>query len=403
MNSDIADPAATLPAGLEAAPPAPQPVIYEVSLKVQKRLAGRFDAWLKGHVDTMLGLPGFIDAEIEPREAGHRHVLRVVRYRLVDRQALDDYFAQHASEMRADGVARFGNRFSAERRILEGPAATAMLCANCGHALGGRYCSACGQDSHSNVMSLTELIGDFAGDILSLDSRFLRSVRPLLWRPGFLTNEYLDGRRSRYIPPLRLYLFISVVFFFLLSIALVGTTWFDFDSAAASAPGGQLHFRIDKPELANKPPWVRRLAEQAMAYNERPQAFFSAAISRLPTAMFILLPVFALFLKILYVRRRRYYVEHLIFSFHYHAVVFLAAILYLASYGLAEHFGLTSITNNLAGFLWLYLTIYLIVAMRNVYRQGWFKTLTKWSVLACFYGVAMCIALAIALTSTLLA
>lgn len=387
MNTDVAaGPASPVPAGIEAAPPAPQPIIYEVSLRVQARIAPRFDDWLKGHVDKMLSLPGFIDAEVEPREAGRRHVLRVVRYRLADRQALDNYFAQHASEMRADGVARFGNRFSAERRILEASAATAVLCANCGHALGGRYCSACGQDAHSNVMSLTELLRDFAGDILSLDSRFLRSVRPLLWQPGFLTNEYLDGRRSRYIPPLRLYVFISVSFFFLLSLMSANLPWAQPNNAPAV--NIQTPQEIQK-KISKEPAFVQNLVRHGLLLRSNPHAFWSGLISKLPTVMFVLLPLFALVLKLLYIRRRRYYVEHLIFSLHYHALVFLAAILFLAVYEAAEHFGWTSINNHLGFAIWLYLTAYLIVAMRRVYRQSWFKTLVKFLLLAFIDGLAL--------------
>lgn len=95
-------------------------VVYEVNLDVEAAIAPAFRVWLGQHVREMLALPGFVSAEIlhdepapdtEPRSWS-------VRYRLCDRLALQHYFEQHAAQMRADGLQRFGQRFTASRRIL---------------------------------------------------------------------------------------------------------------------------------------------------------------------------------------------------------------------------------------------------------------------------------------------
>ncbi len=93
-------------------------VIYEVNLHIAKAVADRFADWLPGHVEEMLALPGFIDAVIAREEADDSSVAWSVRYRLQNRQALDDYFAEHAERMRADGIERFGEHMHASRRIL---------------------------------------------------------------------------------------------------------------------------------------------------------------------------------------------------------------------------------------------------------------------------------------------
>jgi len=95
-------------------------VIYEVNLDVDAAIADAFLAWLRGHVAAILELPGFVAAEISAAEDPPPGRLRwCVHYRLRDRAALQDYFDRHAAAMRGDGVARFGARFSATRRILE--------------------------------------------------------------------------------------------------------------------------------------------------------------------------------------------------------------------------------------------------------------------------------------------
>ena len=86
-------------------------------------------------------------------------------------------------------------------------------CLNCGARLRGQYCGDCGQRATSRLISLWELLRDGFGDLLDLDSRLWQTLRPLLIRPGLLTLDYLQGRRARYMPPFRMYLVLSVVFF----------------------------------------------------------------------------------------------------------------------------------------------------------------------------------------------
>ena len=97
-------------------------VIYEVTLHVQAGIADEYAGWLRGHVREMLGLPGFLDASVarqrEPAPADGE-VVFCCRYRLVDAGALQAYLREHAPRMRADGVARFGERFRASRRVLD--------------------------------------------------------------------------------------------------------------------------------------------------------------------------------------------------------------------------------------------------------------------------------------------
>ncbi|MFS8544177.1 MAG: DUF3667 domain-containing protein, partial [Limnochordales bacterium] len=79
-------------------------------------------------------------------------------------------------------------------------------CLDCGAPLTGRLCANCGQPAGDAQLSLRKLLGELADEYLNVDSRFFRSIVPLLVRPGFLTREYLQGRRTRYVRPLRLYL-----------------------------------------------------------------------------------------------------------------------------------------------------------------------------------------------------
>ncbi|KFN46696.1 DUF3667 domain-containing protein [Arenimonas metalli] len=93
-------------------------------------------------------------------------------------------------------------------------AAPARRCQNCGEALLGEHCYACGQPTKGLVRHFSSIIGDFMDSVFELDSRILRTLGPLLFRPGYLSDEYFAGRRVRYVSPVRLFVFLSLFAFF---------------------------------------------------------------------------------------------------------------------------------------------------------------------------------------------
>ena len=86
-------------------------------------------------------------------------------------------------------------------------------CQNCGAALHGPYCAACGQHDVDYHRSLWPILEDALEGFLHIDGKFFRTVRLLFTRPGFLTQEFNAGRRVAYTQPLRLYIFASLLFF----------------------------------------------------------------------------------------------------------------------------------------------------------------------------------------------
>ena len=103
------------------------------------------------------------------------------------------------------------------------------LCLNCGTALKGPFCHYCGQPDKNLMRFFPALLREMLEDFVDFDSRFMRTIKPLLFRPGKLTRDYLDGLRFRYVPPLRLYIFSSLVLFFLVAMFAVDTIQFASD------------------------------------------------------------------------------------------------------------------------------------------------------------------------------
>ena len=200
-------------------------VLYEVNLDADAAIEGPFDTWLRDHIADVLQFDGFLSAEILGDDtATDGRIRRIVQYRLRNQAALDAYLRDHAPRMRTQGVEKFGERYTAERRVLAHReefirgAFSTENCLNCGEVLRGQHCSHCGQRAKVRVLSLGTLLRDLLGDITNFDSRIWRTLKPLAFSPGTLTVEYLRGRRTHYSPPFRMYLILSVAFFLLTTL-----------------------------------------------------------------------------------------------------------------------------------------------------------------------------------------
>jgi hypothetical protein len=120
---------------------------------------------------------------------------------------------------------------------------------------------------------------------------------------------------------------------------------------------------------------------------------FQAFLQQIPKVMFLMLPVYALLLKLLYVRRQRFFVEHFIFALHVHAFMFAVFLLEV----------IVRKVPVLPGLIWLWIPIYSLIAMKTVYGQGWVKTGLKWFALGNAYLVVLSFGVVLGLTMAVLA
>lgn len=381
---------------------------------------------------------------------------RVVRYRLRDKQSLNRYLEKDAARMRDEAVQRFGERFEASRRIWQArPQETAgelvvpetgyKRCMNCGSALIGLFCSNCGQRDRRRPPTLWELISPAFDDIFEHDSRFWRSLWPLMFRPGFLTREFGEGRRAAYLPPVRMYLVISIVFFLMASFDVsiqgdgfevgmgLGEDAPITESAATSySPPGlagddspkarEPRFRIedDDAEVAPDPATVDvndgvwsgfdaeleafrvELKQRTDRIKQNPTVFLTQLLDNIPTMMFVFLPLVAFVLMLLYPLSGKRYVEHVVFAVHYHSFFFLEVIILIALAPMTRY-GITVLDVSwglLTAVVVIWTPIYLFKAMRRVYGQGFFVTLLKYLMLGFAYLFSLLLTVLVGLLYT---
>jgi hypothetical protein len=381
-------------------------------------------------------------------------------------------------------------------------------CENCHQKLDGPFCANCGQSSDSTLKYFWVVIMHLLDDIFSFDSRASRTLWPLITRPAFLTNEYFAGRRVHYVPPLRLYLFISIVFFITLKFfvtaddgsgininnkeevttqvkahikqleternslnkstlesteelaeitrlnedvakfnnyladlnreytsgqnkqlikivrELVELEFDKAEDALSSKEQERLDTLVDKrikvlkgdliseeltignnedgslsfdflSEEKNKKlnEFSKELTEKAeKAFNSDTGPLIDQVIGKLPQLMFILLPLFAVLLKVMFIFSKRLYMEHLTVALHSHSFIFitvlLSEVIELSGGSLATtHPDFANFSGQIAGVLYFWIPIYLFIMQKRVYKQGYFFTLVKFGIIGTIYSM----------------
>jgi len=290
-------------------------------------------------------------------------------------------------------------------------------CRNCDAPLVGEYCSQCGQREGRGDIRFSEAMADLAGDFIAWDSRIWRTLIPLLFRPGFLTAEFMAGRRAHYVAPLRLYLIIS----FILFLVLTFTTAFSTGGPIVTVDSGaqqlfdpndlgvldELDMDIDIEELAqgnsmdgetvnidladeDSPVWLQKLDERMegnAANLEDSGDFVQELVEYLPQMMFLLLPIFAVLLKICYLGSPYHYLQHLVFSLNYHSFAFLLYLIALLLERVGAHFD---------GMVLLVLLLYLPIGLWRAYGSGIGGAIGKSLLIYFSYGILLILAFAAA-------
>ena len=344
-------------------------------------------------------------------------------------------------------------------------------CENCGAELQGHWCAQCGQPAIEYRRSFRYVVADLLNEFLNWDSKFFTTIALLILKPWRLTNEFLAGKRVRYVNPLRLYLLASILFFFAVNY---GTKGIHFDPSkldakdraelesdlkdadlppearkkleellresspspapsplaneasppvAPTAPSnaaspqpvestneqkkygkiGERPFVVFDESKSSTPfeRWIEARAKEKMGEKGTKMGLFiSTLFSNLPYMMLCCIPLFAFVLKVLYIRRRIFYIDHLIYALHIHTFFYAGIMLIvLATIGL-NRFAPSAIAGWLIALLWIAFVTQIFLSIRYVYRQGWFFSIFKFLFGGFVYLIVLLAALAITFFAT---
>ena len=352
-------------------------------------------------------------------------------------------------------------------------------CQNCGTELTGPHCAQCGQAAIDYRRSFRHVIVDVLDSFLNWDSKFFATIGLLIVKPWRLTNEFLAGKRVRYLHPLRLYLLASILFFFAINYGAKGLRLEPgkISDKSRTAIAGAVAEKRDEIEAElnkeNLSADDRKKAQEALDYltkpspsattaaeqqpsptitptasptqpaqtasppdsgkrtygpvNERPFLVFDGdtksstpferwletrakekmgehgtkmglfivtLFSNLPYMMFCCIPLFAFVLKVLYIRRHIFYIDHLVYALHIHTFLYTGIMLIvLATMGL-NRVAPPSLAGWIIALLWILFVVQIFLSIRRVYRQGWFMSTLKFLVGGFAYLIVLFLALA---------
>ena len=325
-------------------------------------------------------------------------------------------------------------------------------CLNCNIHVKGRYCHRCGQENIEPKETIWHLVTHFFQDITHFDGKFFIMLKMLVLKPGFLTKEYMLGRRASYVNPVRMYIFTSA-FFFLIFFNFFNDKATGFNPSTTNV-NGKTFAQVEKmdsaafadftrainrddvkkdtpmtrAEIKNyfdnviekkllvlpyqskahydsllqkgtiKHNWIMRqvfykLFEMSEKYQHDPRGLFNVfkekLLHSLPQMLFLSLPLIALVLNLLYFRRKQfYYVNHAIFSIHLYIFIFIVLLVTFSLSYLNEQTG-WGIFSFINALLYLGIFFYTYKAMRRFYEQRRLKTILKYLLLLVSFYILM--------------
>jgi hypothetical protein len=301
-------------------------------------------------------------------------------------------------------------------------------CENCGTKLQGPFCHACGQHDFEFHRSFGHVLLEALENFFHFDAKFFRNIVTLLFRPGQLTADFNAGKRAAQMPPFRLYLFVSVLFFFLSFLssghdasefaAPIITSEGKLDSsrsledaakvisdelrkqappapaqaARARSPADQPHRQEIAPGVnltlheKNDTALERFITEKGRQAFAHPRELKESFLHAIPRMLLFCLPLFAVITRVLFHGAGQVYLQHLVLALHFHTFIYLFLLFRSGWVGLADLAHLGGWVSFASG---LWLTLYPFLMFRRLFAGSWKSTIAKTLAFALAYALTL--------------
>lgn len=274
-------------------------------------------------------------------------------------------------------------------------------CQNCSQPLDDTmdFCPNCGQKALPEHLTVKYLFYEFINNLFSFDSKIFNTVKFLIYKPSFLSSEFISGRRIGYINPVQLFIFSSTIYFLVNSFMFLKEETND-DSFVTFTDGDQ-KIRVDSLNIEQADSlyiikdgessdtinnsYIGKFLQSGQDFNSMDKESQNEKISRnISYSVFLLMPLFAFYLGWLFKRKKQRYLENIIFSLHFHAFYFVVGVVFLL---------LDKLLTGDAETLILLISVitYLLVAAKRFYGFSWFSTSARFVGLVLIYGITVSI------------
>ncbi len=295
-------------------------------------------------------------------------------------------------------------------------------CPNCHEPFSGNhqnYCNNCGQENHTHKLPVSHFVLELIESLTHFDTKFFQTFKDLVWKPGLVIKNYNDDKRARYLPPIRIYFFMSFIFFIILSYTYQSKVESQSETIGNAlkketevAPENS-NFKINNNDVASQylalknvhnltlsqVDSVNKAQNKSMNWQDKRilislikvrngeltfTEIYHRFIKYFSYALFILMPLFALLLQLFYHKRNYFYAEFLVFSIYFHTVIFGALSINLP---LQKLFDFQNKPLNII--LAVVLPVYLYFSLKRVFSNSFLKTLYKTALISLIYFICL--------------
>ena len=326
--------------------------------------------------------------------------------------------------------------FNKTSKPKESPDEVIMVCQNCETEFKGNFCPHCGQSTKEFNKPFRILIYDFTGTLFAFDTRFFNTLRTIFTKPGKFSNEYMEGKRARYMKPFQFYVFVSFVFFLLLSIqtgrfidvdrftslgieqdsitndTLISaddTEWFVIGTTSDSLlPDSTKLEKVTKTSIISAAdlakaktsltnqllekditPVEKRFIQNTLYMLNYPDAFLVKLYKYLSWSFFLVMPIFAFWLWLFFHKQRPFYADHFIYSLVAHSTTFL-----IFSVIITIKLMFPDKIITLENYLYWLIPIYVWLGMKKYYGRSITRTTVNFLILGFIYTFSITITVA---------
>lgn len=266
-----------------------------------------------------------------------------------------------------------------------------ITCKNCESLFEGHFCPNCGQSVKDFDRPFSVLFFDILANMWAFDTRVFKTLKSLLFKPGEMALDYVNGRRARYMPPFRLYIFISFIFFLLLNISATNRVNKEWDLLTVKERGDTLTsnrnsvISITRESNDGDSKTSRDLIDEIESNKEY---YVSKFFTTLSWSLFIMMPLYASFLWLLFRKRHKYFLGHFIFAINQHSFLFIIFIILLI-----VNFIFPNKTVYPENWLLILFPVYIVSGCRKLYFEKWKKIVFRSFTAIFLYMIVMLFAI----------
>lgn len=290
-----------------------------------------------------------------------------------------------------------------------------IQCKNCDTVFIGNYCPNCGQSIKDFERPFGFLFFDLMGNIFAFDTRFWKTFKAVLFKPGTLSMEYVKGHRVRYMPPFRFYVFVSFVFFMLLNINVstkmkskrenlsnnLSASEGSVNSDSAKIEVGVLDINFFDAKVVDSLSEGRSVGNESVENSSNsidierisryPEVYVARMFKYLSWTVFILMPFYGFLLWMFFRKSQEFYITHLVLAINQHSFVFviflvITLLAYIVPGDLSKY----------GNIILLLIPVYTFIGYSRLYRQDWWKILLKFTGVGMLYSIVLVVVLILA-------